>query len=169
MFRVTVNFSEVKGKTKMEMSMALPTVEAAEEARKFIKQAGGNSTWDRLAEYLEKESTGKENFVINRTFDAPIDLMFKMWTDPKHFSQWLAPTGFSMNFIRADIKTDGNTFYFMSNDSGMKMYGRAKYLEVKSPDRLVYTQEFCDENEKLSHHPIAPTWPATMLTTVQLT
>ena len=169
MFRVTVNFSEVKGKTKMEMSMALPTVEAAEEARKFIKQAGGNSTWDRLAEYLEKESTGKENFVINRTFDAPIDLMFKMWTDPKHFSQWLAPTGFSMNFIRADIKTGGNTFYFMSNDSGMKMYGRAKYLEVKSPDHIVYTQEFCDENEKPARHPMAPTWPATMLTTVQLT
>ena len=40
--------------------MALPTPEAAEETRKFIKKAGGDSTWDRLAEYLEKESTGKE-------------------------------------------------------------------------------------------------------------
>lgn len=169
MFRVTVQFTETKGKTKMEMSMALPTPEAAQETRKFIKQAGGDSTWDRLAEYLEKESTGKENFVINRTFDAPIGLMFKMWTDPKHFSQWLAPTGFTMNFVRADIKTGGTTFYYMSNDSGMTMYGRAKYLEVSSPDRLVYTQEFCDENEKISRHPMAPTWPATMLTTVKLT
>ena len=60
MFRVTVVFSEVDGKTKMEMAMTLPTPEAAEQTRKFIKQAGGNATWDRLAEYLAKESAGKE-------------------------------------------------------------------------------------------------------------
>lgn len=169
MFRVTVNFSEFKGRTKMEMSMALPTPEAAEETRKFIKKAGGDSTWDRLAEYLEQHSTGKEKFVINRTFDAPLPLMFKVWTEPEHFSRWLPPTGFKMTFLKADIKPGGTTFYFMNNDSGMKMYGRAQYLEVKSPDRLVYTQQFCDENENLSRHPMAPTWPATMLTTVTLT
>ena len=50
------------------------------------------------------------------------------------------------------------------------MYGRAEYLEMQKPGRLVYTQQFCDEkNEKVSRHPLAPTWPATMLTTVQLT
>jgi len=169
LFRVTVNFKEVKGKTKMEMVMALATPEAAEEIRKFIKQAGGEATWDRLAEFLEKEHSGEEKFVINRTFHAPLDLMFKMWTDPRHFSKWLAPTGFEMSFIRSDIKPGGSTFYFMSNASGMKMYGRAQYQEINAPDRIVYTQQFCDENEKISRHPMAPTWPETMLTTVTLT
>jgi uncharacterized protein YndB with AHSA1/START domain len=168
LFRVTVLFSESAGKTTMQMTMTLATPEAAEETRKFIKKAGGNSTWDRLAEYLAKEDSGKDQFVINRTFDAPLDLMFQMWTDPRHFSQWLAPTGFTMEFIRADIKPGGNTFYFMTNGD-IKMYGRAHYLEVQKPDRLVYTQEFCDEKENLSRHPKAPTWPATMLTTVKLT
>jgi uncharacterized protein YndB with AHSA1/START domain len=166
MFRVTVLFSEIDGRTKLEMTMALPTPEAAENTRKFIKKAGGDSTWDRLAEYLEKEGSGKEKFVINRAFDAPLELMFQMWSDPKHFSKWLAPTGFNMEFIRSDIKPGGSTFYFMTNGS-VKMYGRASYLEIK-PDRLVYTQQFCDENEKISRHPMAPTWPETMLTTVQL-
>src|SRR5687768_5308946 len=54
MFRVTVNFEEKNGKTFMDMTMALPTPEAATETRKFIKKAGGDSTWDRLAEYLDK-------------------------------------------------------------------------------------------------------------------
>ena len=45
---------------------------------------------------------------------------------------------------------------------------RAEYLEIRRPDRIVYTQQFCDENEKMSRHPMAPTWPATMLTTVML-
>lgn len=168
LFRVTALFSEINGKTKLEMTMRLPTPEAAEETRKFIKQAGGDSTWDRLAEYLEKESTGKENFVINRSFDAPLNVMYEMFTNPKHFEKWLAPKGMDMKFLKADIKPGGHTFYMMSNEN-MKIYGRAEYLEVHKPDRIVYTQQFCDENEKLSRHPLAPTWPATMLTTIELT
>ncbi|MBI1890490.1 MAG: SRPBCC domain-containing protein [Burkholderiales bacterium] len=167
LFRVTVLFSKANGKTRMDMCMSLPTPEAAEETRKFIKQAGGDSTWDRLAEYLEKEASGKEKFVINRTFDAPLDLMFEMWTDPKHLSQWLAPTGFTMQFIRSDIRGGGSTFYFMSGGN-VKMYGRAEYQKIQRPDYLVYTQQFCDEDENISRHPMAPIWPETMLTTVQL-
>jgi uncharacterized protein YndB with AHSA1/START domain len=49
------------------------------------------------------------------------------------------------------------------------MYGRAHYLAVEKPNRLVYTQEFCDERERPARHPLAPTWPATMLTTVEFT
>lgn len=168
LFRVTARFAEIGGKTTLDMTMTLPTPEAADETRKFIKAAGGNSTWDRLAEYLEKESTGKEKFVIARTFDAPLETMFEMWTDPKHFSKWLPPTGFEMEFIRSDIRPGGSTFYFMTNNQGMKMYGRAEYQKIEKPGCLVYTQQFCDEKENISRHPMAPTWPATMLTTVTL-
>jgi uncharacterized protein YndB with AHSA1/START domain len=169
LFRVTVLFSDIKGKTKMDMRMTLPTPEAAEETRTFIKKAGGNSTWDRLAEYLEKESSGKESFVINRTFDAPLELMFEMWTNPKHFSQWLPPTGFTMQFMRSNIEPGGSSFYCMTGPGDITMYGRAEYLEIEKPHRLVYTQQFCDKEEKISRHPMAPTWPETMLTTVTLT
>src|SRR5579871_4870147 len=55
LFRVTVLFSENKGRTTMDMTMTLATPEAAEETRKVIKKHSGNSTWDRLAEYLEAE------------------------------------------------------------------------------------------------------------------
>lgn len=165
LFRVTVNFQEIKGKTKMEMTMALATPEAAEETRKFIKKAGGDSTWDRLAEYLEKEDTGKEKFVINRTFNASIDTMFEVWTNPDHFSKWIAPTGFNMEFIKADIRPGGKTFYSMSNGS-MKMFGGAHYLEINKPTGMKYTQQFFTESGEISRHPAAPTWPETMLTTI---
>jgi uncharacterized protein YndB with AHSA1/START domain len=168
LFRVAVQFTEQKGKTKMEMTMSFATAEVATETKKFIKKAGGDSTWDRLAEYLSKEGEGKEKFVINRSFNAPLDVMFNMWTDPKHFSQWLAPAGFTMEFIKADIKTGGSSFYFMSSGDSMKMYGKAKYLEIARPNRIQYTQQFCDENENITRHPMAPTWPETMLTTVTL-
>lgn len=169
LFRVTVLFSEVDGKTKMEMSMRCPTPEAAEDIQKFIKKASGESTWDRLAEYLEKGATGKEKFVINRTFNAPLELMFEMWTNPKHFVKWLPPTGFEMQFLRSDIRPGGSTFYLMTGQGGAKMYGRAEYLKIQKPGCLVYTQQFCDEHEKILRHPMAPTWPETMLTIVELT
>jgi uncharacterized protein YndB with AHSA1/START domain len=169
LFRVTVLFSESNGKTKMDMTMSLATPEAAEEIAKFIKKAGGNATWDRLAEYLETEASGRETFVINRSFDAPIHLMFEMWTDPKKLSKWLPPAGFDMEFLRGDIKSGGSTFFRMANGAGVTLYARAEYLEIRKPDRIVYTQQFCDENEKVSRHPMAPVWPETMLTTVLLT
>lgn len=168
MFRVTVLFSEANGKTKMDMTMALASPEAAEKTRQFIKKAGGESTWDRLSEYLEKESTGKEKFVINRSFNAPIETVFEMWVNPEHFGKWIAPAGFNTEYFKVDIRPGGKTFYCMSSINGqMKMYGRAQYIEVQRPHRLVYTQQFCDENENIARHPMAPTWPETMLTTVE--
>ena len=167
MFRVVATFEEVKGgKTKMVMSMTLATVEAANEAAKFIKKANGHSTWDRLAEYLEKEASGKEKFVINRVFEAPQAKLYDVWTDPKHIAKWLPPTGFKMEYLKADIRPGGSASYVMWNDSGLKMYGSADYIELSRPDRIVYTQQFTDEKGNISRHPMAPTWPAVMKTVI---
>ena len=167
LFRVTVTFNEIKNKTHMEMTMAVYAPNSAQEMKKFIKQAGGNSTWDRLAEYLVKESSGKEKFVINRTFEAPITTMYEMWTNPKLIAKWLPPTSMEMTFLKADIKPGGSSLYFMNN-SDIKMYGRASYLEIQKPNHITYTQQFCTEKGEISRHPLAPTWPETMLTTVEL-
>lgn len=167
LFRVTVFFTPVGKKTLMEMTMSLATAEAATQTRHFIKQAGGESTWDRFAEYLGEKIERKQRFVINRSFDTSIDFMYDLWTKPEHFSRWLPPTGFTMSFMRADLHEGGSSFYMMTNGSSITMYGRAFYLEMKQPHRLVYTQQFCDEHENISRHPMAPTWPETMQTTVE--
>lgn len=169
LFRVTVLFSDVNGKTKMDMTMTLPTPEAAEQTRGFIKKAGGDSTWDRLAEYLEKESTGAEKFVINRTFDAPIAFIFNLWTDPSHLTQWLPPEGLTMEFLRADIKPGGDSFFKMTDGDLLTMYATVKYLEFEKPHKLVYIQQFSDKDGNISRHPYAPTWPSTMLVSVTFT
>lgn len=169
LFRVTVLFSEHKGKTEMDMTMALATAEQARETAKFIKQAGGNSTWDRLGEYLAKETAGKEQFVVNRSFQTAPERMFDLWTKPEHFAQWLPPVGMTMEFLRAEPREGGTSFYRMTNGADLTMYGRCRYLEIRRPDRLVYVQQFCDEKECMSRHPLLPTWPETMLTTMAFT
>lgn len=169
LFRVTALFSEKAGKTKLELTMTLPTPEAAQETRGFIKKAGGDATWDRLAEYLSQKTSGREQFVINRTLAAPREVVFEMWTNPEQIVRWLPPNGFSMQYRRADIRPGGGSSFVMSNDAGITMYGRVEYLTIEPPCRLSYRQEFCDENELPARHPLAPTWPATMLIQVDFT
>lgn len=165
LFRVTALFSEVDGKTTLEMTMALPTAEEAAATRKFIKAAGGNATWDRLAEYL-KDQKGGHCFVINRSLPFPVAKVFEMWSQPEHFAKWLPPAGFSMEIRRADIREGGNGFFRMSNEAGFSLCCRFDYEVVEPPKRIVYVQQFCDEQENPSCHPGLPTFPATLRTTV---
>lgn len=168
LFRVTVLFHKLGNKTEMEMTMRFTTAEEAKEAKKFIKLAGGHSTWDRLAEYLESTESNREVFVINRSFNAPIETIFNMWVDPKHFSQWLGPDNCTMEFLKDDIAVGKTTFYKMSHPDFI-MYGKMNYLKIEPYTHLEYTQIFCDENGELIKHPGIPTWPDELLTQVLFT
>lgn len=167
LFRVTALFTERDGRTQLDMSMTFATPEIAEETRGFIKKAGGEATWDRLAEYLGKKLTGAERFFIVRTFDAPIDRLYEMWTDPDHLARWLPPTGATMEFLRKEPHVGGVSFYKMTAANGAAMYGRVRYLTIEKPHRLVYAQQFCDEQEQVIRPPFFATWPLTMITTVE--
>jgi uncharacterized protein YndB with AHSA1/START domain len=168
MFRVVARFTDLGGRTELEMTMTLPTPEAARETRAFVRAAGGNGTWDRLAEHLEQSTTGAEVFHIARSFDAPIETVFDAWATPEQLARWLAPTGFTMAFQHADIRAGGRSAYSMTNGQ-FTMYGRAEYLAVERPHRLEYTQVFTDAEGKVSRHPAAPTWPEKMRTRVLFT
>jgi len=168
LFRVRAEFKDLNGKTQLDMTMTCPTPEAASDIKKFIKQAGGESTWDRLGEYLEKEVHSKDKFIINRSFNAPIETLFDVWTNPDRLSRWLAPAGTEVEFIKADIRPGGSSFYRMFN-ADINMYGTIHYKEIMHPNTLVYTQQFSDKDGNISRHPMAPTWPETMLTTILFT
>jgi uncharacterized protein YndB with AHSA1/START domain len=168
LFRVSVTFAEANGKTTMEMTFTLPSPEAAADMTKFVKRAGGNATWDRLAEHLEEISTGKRCFVINRTLAAPIARVFEMWANPEHLAKWLPPSGTRMRFLRSQIAVGKSTLFVIAGSQG-STYVRAEYLALEPPRRIVYRQQFVDEAEQLAPAPGAPTWPPTLLTTVLFT
>ena len=168
LFRVTALFTERDGRTQLDMSMTFATPEIATEMRGFIRKAGGEATWDRLAEYLGKRLNDSERFVITRSFDAPIERVYAMWTDPDHLARWLPPTGSTMTFLRKEPRVGGTSFYTMTMANGAVMHGRVSYLALEPPNRIVYTQQFCDEREQVITAPFFRDWPQTMLTIVEL-
>lgn len=166
-FRVTVTFAEEGGRTRMELTMTLPTPEAAREAVKFVKRAGGESTWDRLAEHLAQAERGAPTFVINRSFDAPIARVFEMWANPAHLARWLPPAGTTMRFLRADLAVGKSALFVITGAHGT-MHVRAEYVVIDPPRRLVYTQQFVDEREQPAAAPGTAAWPPTLRNTVLL-
>ncbi len=167
LFKVTVTFDEVKGKTVMAMIMDFGSPEKAREMIKFIKQAGGNATWDRLGEYLGDEA-GKNKFIINRSFEAPIATIYKMWTDPKHLAKWFSPRGLTMECSRADVKVGGAVVFKMTDGKNMTMYGRFQYRDLVPEKRIMYVQEFLDNKGNLSRHPMLQIFPSAMMVTIDL-
>jgi uncharacterized protein YndB with AHSA1/START domain len=168
LFRVTALFTERDGRTQLDMHMAFATPEIAVEMRGFIRKAGGETTWDRLAEYLAKQHTGKELFFIARSFEASIDHVYDMWTKPEHLAQWLPPTGATMRFLRSESQLGKTSFYEMRFAGNEPLYGLVKYLELRKPYRIVYTQQFCDANERVLRPPFFGHWPLLMRSTVEL-
>lgn len=169
LFRVTATFTARGDRTQLHLEMLLETPEAAQQTRGFIAKAGGNGTWDRLAEHLEKRSTGRECFVIARSFQAGIEEVYAMWTDPAHLVNWLPPAGSTMRFLRADPRAGGSSLFEMTDSAGSRLHGLLNYQQLDPPRRIVYTQQFCDAEGRLVRAPFFKDWPLTMQTEVELT
>lgn len=167
LFRVTASFTEADGKTTLTLSFALASPQTAAETAKFIRQAGGNGTWDRLAEHLAETATGQRRFVINRVLAAPVATVFRMWTTAVHLAQWLPPPGTTMRFLRADIAVgQGTLFVIEPAQGGAAMHVKTEYRAIEPNRRIVYTQQFVDASGRVVAPADAGTWPPTLLTTV---
>ena len=56
--------------------------------------------------------------VLTRIFDAPRELLFKVWTDPKHVSQWWGPHGFANPICELDLRPGGTILIHMRGPDG---------------------------------------------------
>jgi uncharacterized protein YndB with AHSA1/START domain len=93
------------------------------------------------------DTNSKDAVVIERTFDAPQDLIWQMWTDPEHFQKWYGPKGFTVPVADMELRVGGKRLICMASpDGSMKMWTTGEYTEIVPNDRLVYTESPADEN-----------------------
>lgn len=91
----------------------------------------------------------QDNVSIERTFDAPIDAVWQMWTEPVHFAAWYGPAGASVKVVRMDLRVGGERLVAMSVDTprGRRdMWFTGEFREVIDGKRLVYTEAMADEH-----------------------
>jgi uncharacterized protein YndB with AHSA1/START domain len=98
---------------------------------------------------MTDDNRSHDAVVIERSFDAPVDLIWQMWTDPKHFIAWYGPTGATIPVAKMDVRVGGTRLVCMkmpTPDGPMQMWFTGKYREVVENERLVYTESMSDEN-----------------------
>ncbi|MEL6573779.1 MAG: SRPBCC domain-containing protein [Pseudomonadota bacterium] len=84
---------------------------------------------------------------IERTFDAPIDTVWAMWTDAEKFKAWYGPMGMTVPSAEMDVSVGGTrkvSMEMVTPERTMTMYFTGVYKEVTAPSRLVYTEAMCD-------------------------
>ena len=111
------------------------------------------------------ERNNLEEFVITRVFDAPRDLVWKAFTEPKRLKEWWGPKGVTIIELKMDLRPGGSYHYAMRTPDGNTMWGKFVYREITPPSRMVFVNSFSDEAGGVTRHPMAPNWPLEMLST----
>ena len=154
----TWTFEAQGNKTKLTLRMLFPSAEAMEQIVKtYGAVEGAKQTLDRLGEHLPTMSE-KSNYVagdkerevvITRVFDAPRELVFKAWTDPKIMKEWYGPKMFTNSVCELDVRVGGAWHIVMRGPDGVEYPGRGVYREIVKPERLVFTSEATDKDGKV--------------------
>jgi uncharacterized protein YndB with AHSA1/START domain len=102
---------------------------------------------------MTEQTDATNAVVIERTFDAPLDLVWRMWTEAELFASWYGPTGASIPFAEFDVRVGGRRRLCMeitTPDGPMRMWFGGEYRTVEPPNRLVYSELVTDEHGNAS-------------------
>jgi uncharacterized protein YndB with AHSA1/START domain len=99
---------------------------------------------------------------------APRDVVWRVWTEREHL-QWWGPKGVTILHARLDLRPGGIFHYCMRTADGKEMWGKWVLREIIKPERLVFFNSFSDKSGGLTRHPMSPTWPLEILSTITFT
>lgn len=91
----------------------------------------------------------KKNLVFTRVFDAPIELVWKAWTDPKLVKQWWGPNGFTSPSAKIDLRKGGTSLVCMRAPKelgGQDMYSTWTYTKIAPRKCIEYIHNLADKN-----------------------
>ena len=154
-----VTFEEQNGKTKLTLKTRGTALVDYAAAYLTGMEAGWTQSLERLAEHLHAQVKDAPNaadreIIITRVFDAPRELIFQVWTDPKHVAQWWGPRGFSTTISEMDVRPGGFWRVVMRGPDGTDYKNKIVFLEVVKPERLVYKHEPEKNTEPSTHQSI---------------
>jgi uncharacterized protein YndB with AHSA1/START domain len=89
----------------------------------------------------------EREIVITRIFDAPRELVFKAWIDPKHVARWWGPQGFTNPVCELDARPGGAIHIHMRGPDGVVYPMKGVFREVVEPERLVFTTSAFEDEE----------------------
>ena len=74
--------------------------------------------------------------VLSRVINAPRDLVFSAWADPKHLSQWFGPAGFKIETKSMDVRVGGTWRFDMIAPDGTRYTNRMHFRRIERPSLI---------------------------------
>jgi uncharacterized protein YndB with AHSA1/START domain len=93
--------------------------------------------------------TKTRNVVVNRVIDAPVDQVWKAWSDSNYVRQWWGPIGFTCPVAEMDFREGGTSLLCMRAPKelgGLDMYNTWTYSQIVPMERIEFIQKFADQN-----------------------
>ncbi|MBO7745900.1 SRPBCC domain-containing protein [Paenibacillus sp. MWE-103] len=105
-------------------------------------------------------------FVVARTFDAPRELVLRVWAEAKHLERWWGPKGLSVSAAQLDFRPGGRFHYVMRTPDGHENWGLFRFLDIAEPERIVFVNSFSDAEGGVVRPPFEEDWPLEILHSV---
>ena len=84
-------------------------------------------------------AASEREIIITRVVDAPRELVWDAWTDPKKVVNWWGPRGFSTTIHEMDVRVGGVWSHTMRGPDGTEYPNKSVFREVVKPERIVYS------------------------------
>lgn len=107
---------------------------------------------------------------VSRTFNAPPEKVWALWTDAEAMKNWWSPTHYTAPVIQNDVRVGGKFLFSMKSPEGQMSWNTGTYTEVIPQQKLVQKMSFSDENGNpvpASHYGLPGEWPDTVTVTAE--
>lgn len=91
-----------------------------------------------MSAVAQPKPNAERELTLTRVFDAPRELVWRLWTEPEHMARWWGPKGFTNPICDMDVRVGGQWRIHMRAPDGVVYPMTATYVEVAPPERLVY-------------------------------
>jgi uncharacterized protein YndB with AHSA1/START domain len=82
---------------------------------------------------------GQPTIRMNRTFNAPRDLVFKAHTSCEHVSRWWGPRNTSVHSCSLDFVEGGAWSIVLRDSDGNDAPFKGEFLQIQAPERITWT------------------------------
>ncbi|MFL5787657.1 MAG: SRPBCC family protein [Flavisolibacter sp.] len=86
----------------------------------------------------EKNSTQDRELIITRLLNAPIELVWEVWTEPEHIAKWWGPFGFTNSISKMEVKAKGEWDLVMHGPDGTNYDNKSVFKEIVKHKKIVY-------------------------------
>jgi uncharacterized protein YndB with AHSA1/START domain len=88
----------------------------------------------------EKDNTAERQLCFSRLLDAPVKIVWDIWTKPEHINLWWGPDGFTTTVLKMDVKPGGEWNLEMQGPDGKIYKIKSVFREIEKLEKIVYEQ-----------------------------